>query len=148
MKNVFETQLQLQQQDPASDPTQLIMVDDESWFRELIAEYLYDQCRLGTEQFASSSGFIQSYREGDQRIILLDYEFTNDVNGLTVLKHIRKVNPFASVIMLSGQDDLEAAVETLRYGAADYFLKTNKTVFANVLSSIIKLLELQRINRN
>jgi DNA-binding NtrC family response regulator len=146
--NVFETQQKLREAGLDSVPTQLIMVDDESWFRELISEYLYDQCRLGTEQFSSSSRFIQSYREGDERIIILDYEFTNDVNGLTVLKHIRQVNPFASVIMLSGQDDLEAAVETLRYGAADYFVKTNKTVFANVLSSIIKLLELKRIERN
>jgi two-component system, OmpR family, response regulator len=146
--NVFETQQKLREQAPDAGSSQLILVDDESWFRELISEYLFDQCRLRTEEFASSSGFIQSYREGDQRIIILDYEFTNDVNGLTVLKHIRQVNPFASVIMLSGQDDLEAAVETLRYGAADYFVKTNKTVFANVLSSIIKLLELQRIARN
>jgi response regulator of citrate/malate metabolism len=84
----------------------------------------------------------------DNRIILLDYDFINDVNGLTVLKHIRQVNRFASVIMLSGQDNLEAAIETLRHGAADYFVKTNKTVFANVLSSIIKLMELGRIAEN
>ncbi|MFM9007021.1 MAG: response regulator [Bacteroidota bacterium] len=148
MMNVFETQQKLLEQDPDTERTQLILVDDESWFRELLSEYLYEQCRMRTEQYASSSKFMQEYKEGDNRIILLDYEFTNDVNGLTVLKHIRQVNRFAPVIMLSGQDDLEAAIETLRLGAADYFVKTNKTMFANVLSSIIKLMELDRIAKN
>lgn len=148
MTNVFETQQKLLEQAPETERTQLIMVDDESWFRELVSEYLYEQCRMRTEQYESSSKFIQEYKEGDNRIVLLDYEFANDVNGLTVLKHIRQVNRFASVIMLSGQDDLEVAVETLRHGAADYFVKTNKTVFANVLSSIIKLMELDRITKN
>ncbi|MCE2846647.1 MAG: response regulator [Sphingobacteriales bacterium] len=148
MINVFETQQKLLEQEPDTERTQLILVDDDSWFRELVSEYLYEQCRLRTEQYASSSKFIQEYKEGDNRIILLDYDFINDVNGLTVLKHIRQVNRFASVIMLSGQDNLEAAIETLRHGAADYFVKTNKTVFANVLSSIIKLMELGRIAEN
>ncbi|MFM9056136.1 MAG: response regulator [Bacteroidota bacterium] len=148
MMNVFETQQKLLEQDPDTERTQLILVDDESWFRELLSEYLYEHCLMRTEQDASSSKFMQEYKEGDNRIILLDYEFTNDVNGLTVLKHIRQVNRFAPVIMLSGQDDLEAAIETLRLGAADYFVKTNKTMFANVLSSIIKLMELDRIAKN
>lgn len=50
----------------------------------------------------------------------------------------------AVVIIVSGQDDLEKAIDTLRNGATDYFLKTNKTVFANIQSSLKKAIEMEK----
>jgi len=43
---------------------------------------------------------------------------------------------------------LEKAVETLRHGATDYFLKTNKTVFANILCSLKKINEMEKNKLN
>jgi DNA-binding NtrC family response regulator len=52
------------------------------------------------------------------------------------------------VIIVSAQDNLEKAVETLRKGATDYFVKTNKTVFANVFCSLVKLREMEKNKLN
>ena len=94
------------------------------------------------------SDFLKGYRNSDSRKIILDYEFDKGPNGLEVLKKIKMINPLAVVIVVSGQDDLEKAVETLRQGATDYFVKTNKTVFANILCSLIKIKEMEKNKLN
>ena len=65
-----------------------------------------------------------------------------------VLQLIKEINPLAIIIVVSAQDDLEKALETIRQGATDYFLKTNKTVFANIVSSLLKLKELEKNKLN
>lgn len=106
------------------------MVDDEVFFRDMVSDYLWQECRLGTEQFESSSRFLQQYKAADNRILLLDYDFGHDTDGLTVLKEVRKINPLARVIMLSAQDDLEIAVETLRQGGHGLLFKNQQNRFA------------------
>ncbi len=54
----------------------------------------------------------------------------------------------AIVIIVSAQDDLETAIETLRNGASDYFIKTNNTVFANITCSLIKIREMEKSTWN
>ncbi|MBK9415562.1 MAG: response regulator [Bacteroidetes bacterium] len=86
----------------------------------------------------------KKYKTNDSRKIILDYEFSEGSNGLLVLQKIKELNPTAVVIVVSGQDDLEKAIDTLRNGATDYFLKTNKTVFANIHCSLKKIIEMEK----
>ena len=92
--------------------------------------------------------FLSKYKSNDSRKIILDYEFDVGPNGLVVLQLIKEINPLAIIIVVSAQDDLEKALETIRQGATDYFLKTNKTVFANIVSSLLKLKELEKNKLN
>lgn len=55
-------------------------------------------------------------------LIFLDYHL-HDGNGLEVLKAIKAYNTNIPVVMLSGQEDIAVAVNTMRYGAIDYLIK-------------------------
>ena len=55
-------------------------------------------------------------------LVFLDYHL-HDGNGLEVLKAIKSYNSNIPVVMLSGQEDIEVAVNTMRYGAIDYLIK-------------------------
>ncbi len=68
-------------------------------------------------------------------LILLDYNLSGDekdsINGLRVLKEIKKSSPGIEVLMLSGIDDLKVVVSSMKYGAFDYIVKGE-----NALNSI------------
>jgi len=128
----------------ASDESEVIIIDDDPGFSFMLKDYLLTSGEMKSELFASGNAFLAGYKSGDSRKIILDYEFNEGPNGLVVLQKIKALNPMAVVIVVSGQDDLEKAVETLRKGATDYFLKTNKTVFANILCSLMKIKEMEK----
>ncbi len=128
--------------------TEVTIVDDDPGFSFMLKDYLLSSAQLKSELFANGNEFLKNYRSNDNRKIILDYEFKEGPNGLIVLQKIKTLNPMAIVIIVSGQDDLEKAIETLHNGATDYFLKTNKTVFANILCSLMKINEMEKNKLN
>ena len=124
--------------------SEIVIIDDDPGFSFMLKDYLASTGQWKAELFSNGTAFLKNYRSHDTRKIILDYEFTEGPSGLVTLQKIKERNPLAIVIMVSGQDDLERAVETLRKGATDYFLKTNKTVFANIVCSLNKLHEMEK----
>ena len=68
-------------------------------------------------------------------IVLLDYMLEGELNGLQVLKKIKSTNPDTEVIMMSAQEKLEVAVNSLKHGAYDYIVKNDSAM--NRMSSLI-----------
>ena len=128
----------------------IAIVDDNQSFSLILSDYLLDECNLHSKKYTNGNDFLSEYKAGDDRIIILDYDFGKDngPNGLVILKRIKEINPIARVIMVSGQDNLEVAIETMRQGAVDYFIKTNKTVFPTIVCSILKLIDLEKMRLN
>jgi DNA-binding NtrC family response regulator len=60
-------------------------------------------------------------------IVFLDYYLNSQVrdamDGIDVLKAIKELEPETEVVMISGQDKIEVAVNTMKYGAFDYIVK-------------------------
>ena len=128
--------------------TEVIIIDDDPGFCFMLKDYLVTSANFKSEHFLNGNDFLGAYHQGDSRKIILDYEFHEGPDGLVLLKKIKALNPMAVVIIVSGQDDLEKAIETLRSGATDYFLKRNKTVFANIVCSLMKLKEMEKNKLN
>lgn len=55
-------------------------------------------------------------------IVILDIKLP-EMNGIEVLKIIKKEYPEIEVIMVSGHGDMTTVIESMRYGAVDYFPK-------------------------
>ncbi len=123
---------------------EIYIIDDDPAFSFMLKDYLLSEMEINSQHYSNGTEFLKKYKANDSRKIILDYEFTSGPNGLIVLQKIKELNPLAVVIVVSGQDDLEKAIETLRSGATDYFLKTNKTVFANIHCSLKKILEMEK----
>ncbi len=76
-------------------------------------------------------------------IVVLDY-YLNAIredaqDGLQILKQIKTIAPDTQVIMVSGQEDMQTAIETIREGAYDYIIKNERTMqrLLLVISKII-----------
>lgn len=130
------------------EDAEIIIIDDDRGFSFMLKDYLLTNANMKSELFSNGTDFLNIYKSGDQRKIILDYEFKEGPDGLIILGKIKALNPMAIVIIVSGQDNLEKAVETLRNGATDYFLKANKTVFANIVCSLMKLKEMEKNKLN
>jgi len=55
-------------------------------------------------------------------IIIQDY-LLEGINGLDVLIASKKKNPAIDFIFLSGQDNIEVAINCMKFGACDYIVK-------------------------
>lgn len=130
--------------DPDKNKSLVAIIDDDFSFCIMLKEYLSSNAGLEAEHYLSGDDFLKNYKAKDDRKIILDYDFGNGRDGLFILQKIKAINPTAKVIMVSSQDDLENALETIRNGASDYFLKSNKTVFANIHCSLLRMIEMEK----
>jgi DNA-binding NtrC family response regulator len=71
--------------------------------------------------------------------MILDYNLdrfdNNAVDGVEVLKRFKEADPSINILMLSGQDKIDVAVDSMKYGAFDYVVK-NPTGFLRVENAI------------
>lgn len=67
--------------------------------------------------------------------VILDYhlntEVQNAMNGIDVLKKIMEINPAINVIMLSSEDKIKIAEDSLKAGAYEYVVKS-ETAFLRI----------------
>ncbi len=83
-------------------------------------------------------------------IVILDYQLnTRDktaMNGIEILKRIKAQNSKIQVIMLSGQDSLEVAVNCIKNGAYDYLIKSESAFVraAQMIKNLVYNITLQR----
>jgi DNA-binding NtrC family response regulator len=103
----------------ASSPN-LLIVDDDETIQRLLVIAAQD---LGWRPAAAGSGFeaLEMLGSGIEAVIL-DHGLPG-MDGLQTLIRIREKNPSVPVIMLTGLNDAETAVQALRAGADDYLTK-------------------------
>ncbi len=106
---------------PPRAAPRILLVDDESGFREVLVEYLGGK---GFEVREASSGedAVEHVAEFDPHIVLLDLTMAG-MSGLEALRQIMLVAPRSRVIMVTALDDLDTARGALAQGAADYLTK-------------------------
>ncbi|OWY21334.1 response regulator [Sphingobacteriales bacterium UPWRP_1] len=111
----------------------IFLVDDD--IKTLIMLKTHLEKRIGHDitvnVFAYGENCLDRLNE-EPDIIVLDYYLNaikeDAMSGTDVLKGIVSARPQARVIMMSGQDDMETAIETLRNGAYDYIIKNEKSM--------------------
>lgn len=72
-----------------------------------------------------------------------------DMNGIEVLKKLKKISPKAEFIFLTGNESTEVAVNSIKYGAYDYIIKDDVALdkVNDKIVKIIKLKDLENKNR-
>ncbi len=102
----------------------VLVVDDEEGMRQMLTVMLgkhgFDvrEAKQGVEA-------LQRLKEGDIDIVLSDVRMP-ELDGLGLLKKIAQAKFPVTVIMMSAFAELEAAIEALKLGAADYVSKPFK----------------------
>lgn len=129
----------------------IFLIDDEPIQNEMLKDYISERFKYKIKTYGSGEDAMKDMHLLPT-IIVLDFHLNSHLpdaeNGVQVLKRIKEVHPAAQVIMLSGQDKLEVAVDSMKYGAYDYVIK-GETAFSrmeNILNNINELRNVKDAN--
>jgi two-component system OmpR family response regulator len=126
----------------------IFIVDDDPAQSMMMQDYLSKYSSFTTHIFNSGEECIKNLNL-DPQIIFLDFNFDKvgalAMNGIDILKEIKREKPDTEIVMVSGQDKIEVAVNTMKYGAFDYIVKGESAFYRaeNAIFNIIRRLKLQ-----
>ncbi len=103
----------------------IFIVEDDPWYGEILEYHLSLNPDHEIYRYTTGKECLANLSK-KPGMISIDYSLP-DTNGVDLLKKIKQQNPDVPVIVISGQDDVSTAVELLRKGASDYFIKDDNT---------------------
>lgn len=125
----------------------IFIVDDEQSISKLLSFWVKDKWGYSVEVFSNSESMLKKVNSKPD-LILLDIMLPG-LDGIETLKRIRQMDENLPVIMLSAQGSIEVAVESLRYGAYDYFSKPiDQQKLELAIKNAIKNYDLQKELQN
>jgi len=129
----------------------IFLVDDEPIQNEMLKDHISSNFDYKLKTYDNGEDAIRDMNL-KPAIVVLDFHLNTHIpnaqNGVEVLKKIKELNPHTEVIMLSGQDKIDVAIDSMKYGAYDYVIK-GETAFSrieNILNNIIELHSLKAAN--
>ena len=122
-----------------SRPETVFVVEDDILYLNLINKELE---KMGYTKIESYTTGKEAMNNLDKKpdIALLDYFLEKDFTGMDILKKLQKRFPDTQVIFLTGSDDVNIAVDTMRNGAYDYIVKGD-TAFIRIRHLLKKISE-------
>jgi len=123
----------------------IFLVDDNKVYLKTLKNYLSEHSKFNVciHTFSNGEDCLKNLNWNPD-IIILDYvlnsKVTNAKNGIEILKIIKKTRPEIVVVILSTQDNMKVATDTIKYGAFDYVSKTENAFLRiqNAVNNIYK----------
>lgn len=123
----------------------VFLVDDEPIQNEMLKDYLAERFNYNYQLFDNGESALSSMNQ-NPAIVILDYHLNahkpEAKNGVQILAAIKDQYPSTEVIMVSGQDKIQVAVDSMKYGAYDYIVK-GETAFNRMENTIKRINELK-----
>lgn len=110
----------------------ILIVDDEKTLRHFLSLHLQEQ-GYNVSEAADGKTALKLIDENSFDVALVDLRLT-DMNGLDIVRYLRRVAPNTGTIILTAYGTLDSAIEALRQGAHDYLTKPFNT--SDLLASV------------
>jgi DNA-binding NtrC family response regulator len=121
----------------------VLAVDDEADFIEtLVKRFTYRKIPV-TAAGSGPEALALLERDPAYDVVILDMRMPG-MDGITVLKELKKRHPLLEVIMLTGHASVEAGMQGMSLGAYDYVLKP--VDFGELLEKARKASERKKLN--
>ena len=104
-----------------TDAGRMLIVDDEAPVRDVLSDY-FSERGYAVMTAADGQAALAAFARERPDVVLLDVRMPG-LDGLAVLRRFRQADPDVAVIMVTANDDLAVARETLSVGAFDYVAK-------------------------
>ncbi len=122
---------------------QLLIIEDDASLNQMLQFHFEDLGFEVTGAFTCQDGIAHLNRHAFD-LVLLDQQLP-DGTGIELLKEIKAVLPDQPVVMMTGQHDLELAIEAIKIGAADFVHKPIKT--QEMQHVVERVMENRRLSR-
>jgi DNA-binding response OmpR family regulator len=117
----------------AETPSKVLLVDDEREFVQTLSERLLTR-KVGTAVAYSGEEALAIIEDDEPEVVVLDLQMPG-IDGIEVLRRVRKGHPDTQVIILTGHGSEREEKIAAELGAFAYL---NKPVDINVLSRAMK----------
>jgi DNA-binding NtrC family response regulator len=123
----------------------IFVVEDNKIYNKLVVNFLEKSGYTNVKSFNNGEDCLRNLKLKPE-VVIQDY-LLEGLNGIEVLKRAKKYYPETEFIFLSGQDSMEVAVNTMRYGAYDYIVK-NEMTLDRVVDKIEKIMKAKKLARS
>ncbi|MEM9903027.1 MAG: sigma-54 dependent transcriptional regulator, partial [Pseudomonadota bacterium] len=101
----------------------ILIVDDERDIRELIGDILKDE-GYSVRLAGTSDACMSELNAEEPALMILDIWLKDSrMDGIDILKHVKRDNPSVPVVIISGHGNIEIAVAAIKQGAYDFIEK-------------------------
>ncbi|GAH60564.1 unnamed protein product [marine sediment metagenome] len=107
------------------DYFRVLVVDDEEDFLETLVNRL-NKRSIDTTGVPSGEEALEVMKKKLFDVVILDIKMAGGIDGIEALREIKKIQPTAEVILLTGHASVETSIEGMKLGAFDYLLKPIK----------------------
>lgn len=101
-------------------PYSVLIIDDEESIRQGLAITLKNEYQIQT--FADAETALDFIRQQVPDLVLMDIGLPG-MNGIEALKAVKKIGPDIVVIMITGYEEIETVITSMKSGAFDYLVK-------------------------
>lgn len=98
----------------------ILIVDDEPEITAILSDLFYGKYDCTTAGSAEEA--LERLAGGNYELVVSDITMPG-MSGLDMIPHVRSNSPNTVVVMISGMQTVESAIEALRLGAFDYVMK-------------------------
>jgi DNA-binding NtrC family response regulator len=128
----------------------IYVVEDNKIYNKIVCEFLKKQNYHNVKSFESGKECIKSVASGEKPDIVIQDYYLEDTNGIEVLQAVKKQSKSSEFIFLTANENMEIAVNSIKYGAFDYIVKDNDVALKKVedkIRKITKTILLKKKNR-
>jgi DNA-binding NtrC family response regulator len=125
----------------------IFVVEDNKIYNHLVSEFLKKK-KIEIKSFYNGKECLSAVKDGEIPDIIIQDYFLEDITGIEVLKQVKKISHKTEFIFLTGNENMEVAVNTIKYGAYDYIIKDELALdrVVDKIHKIVKLFELEKKN--
>jgi DNA-binding NtrC family response regulator len=99
----------------------IFVVEDNHIYNKLVVSYLKTHKFTRVESYLTGEEALENMHKNPD-IVIQDY-LLDGMSGIDVLIKAKKIHPLVEFIFLSGNDSIDIAVNTMKYGAYNYIVK-------------------------
>jgi len=124
---------------------EILVVDDEEDIRELVSGVLEDE-GYSVRTAADDKAAVEAIKDRRPSLVLLDVWLQGSkLDGLQLLRELKRHDPSLPVLMISGHGNLDTAVAAVREGAVDFIEKPFEA--SHLLHLVARATETERLRR-
>lgn len=122
--------------------SKILIVDDEPSIRITLRAFLQNDGHT-VDVAEDVDGALQLLRQNPYDVVVSDIIMPR-VSGIALLQELRKTAPTVQVLIMTGQPNIETAVEAVRAGARDYLVKpVDKASILRTVGNAARIKELE-----